>query len=136
ILGFGLAPKIVVAAILAFFPCLVNTVVGFRATTEDERNLMLSLQASRAQEFRYLRLRNALPYLFAAFEVAAVLSMLGTITTEFVGSSAGLGYLLTIKISLLEIDSVYALLIVFGTLGGSLFILMNALRRRIVFWLD
>jgi NitT/TauT family transport system permease protein len=134
IFGYGMTPKVVIGAILAFFPIMVSTVAGFRATNEDEQALMSTLKASATQEFWYVRFPNALPYLFAGVEVAMILALLGTITAEFVGSTEGLGYLLTIRISLLEIDGVYSLLFFFGILGSVLFVLTNALRRRIVFW--
>src|SRR5699024_9206464 len=93
-LGYGWSPKIVIGATLAFFPVFANTIAGLREVNNDELDLLRSLKASSWQEFRYLRLPNALSYIFPSLTVAAVMSLLGVIVGEFVGASAGLGYLI------------------------------------------
>jgi len=80
--GLGLASKVVTAALVAFFPLLVNTIVGLRSADEDRVNLMRSLAASRWQLFRMLQLPNAMPYIFAGLAVA----LLQGLDVDVVGS--------------------------------------------------
>src|SRR5205814_3847261 len=91
--GLGLTSKVVSAALIAFFPLLVNTIAGLRSADEDRVDLMRSLGATPMQIFWMLRLPSALPFLMAGLEVAMVFSVLGAIVAGFVGSGAGLGML-------------------------------------------
>jgi NitT/TauT family transport system permease protein len=133
-LGYEQQPKIVLAALLAFFPVMVNALVGFRATRADELELFNALQASGWQTFWKVRVPNAAGYIFAGVELALVLGLLGTITAEVLGSKQGLGYLLVVRMSLLEIDGVFALLVIFAALGTTTYALSSALHRKVVFW--
>src|SRR5438270_3481947 len=92
--GLGLTSKVVQAAFTAFFPLMVNTIVGLRSAEEDRVNLMRSLAASEAQIFWMLRLPGALPFIMAGLEVAMILSLIGAIVAEFVGATQGLGMLI------------------------------------------
>ena len=92
--GLGLASKVVSAALIAFFPLLVNTIVGLRSADEDRVDLMRSLAATELQIFRMLRLPSALPFIMAGLEVAMVFALVGAIVAEFVGAEAGLGMLI------------------------------------------
>ena len=92
--GFGLSSKIIITATIAFFPLLANTIVGLRSAPLDQIELMVAFTATRWQTFRMVRFPQALPYIFVGLDVAAVLSVIGAIVGEFVGSEAGLGYLI------------------------------------------
>jgi len=92
--GLGLTSKVVNAALVAFFPLMVNTIVGLRSAEEDKVNLMKSLAASKAQIFWMLQLPNAMPYIFAGLEIAMIFALIGAIVAEFVGAQAGLGMLI------------------------------------------
>ncbi|HEY7675510.1 MAG TPA: ABC transporter permease, partial [Candidatus Methylomirabilis sp.] len=83
--GLGLTSKVVNAALIAFFPLLVNTMVGLRSADEERVNLMRSLAASERQIFWMLRLPNALPFVMAGLDVAMIFALIGAIVAEFVG---------------------------------------------------
>ncbi|CAM5216331.1 Riboflavin transport system permease protein RibX [Castellaniella defragrans] len=120
-LGYGAAPKVVISALLAFFPVFVNTISGLRSVKQSEVNLLRSLKASPFQEFIYLRLPRALSYIFPALTVAVVVSLLGAIVGEFVGARKGLGYLIMQYTFLGDVASVYAVLAVLSVIGVSLY---------------
>ena len=132
--GYGFSSKIVVSATIAFFPVLVNVIVGLKSANEDELDLLRSLNASRWQKLRLVQFPAALPFIFAGLDVAAIFSVLGAIVAEFVGSQAGLGNLLLTYNSNLDISSVFACLILLGLMGTALHAVIQLLRRRMVFW--
>ncbi|MBL8834943.1 MAG: ABC transporter permease [Alphaproteobacteria bacterium] len=132
--GFGLESKILMTAVIAFFPILVNTVVGLRTVEQDRIDLMVALKASRWQVFRYVRLPTALPFIFAGLDVGIVLSVIGAIVGEFVGANAGLGYLLLVYNNDLRIAAMFALLIILAALGIILHGVVQFVQRRVMFW--
>jgi NitT/TauT family transport system permease protein len=134
--GYGVTSKIVITATIAFFPLLANTIVGLRAAPVEQIELMVAFTASRWQVFRLARLPQALPYIFVGLDVAIVLSVIGAIVGEFVGSQAGLGYLILQKNFSMDMAGVFAILIVLSAMGVGLHLLVNAVQRRIVFWMD
>lgn len=92
--GTGLLSKILVCALIVFFPILVNTIVGVRSVRRELRDLMRSLEATRWQTIRMLELPAALPILLGGLKVGATLAVIGAVVGEFVASDRGLGYLL------------------------------------------
>ncbi len=92
--GTGLLSKILVCALVVFFPILVNTVVGVRSVEPEFRDLMRTLEASRWQTFRLLEVPAALPVLLSGLKIGATLSVIGAVVGEFVASNRGLGYLI------------------------------------------
>ncbi|WP_433063945.1 ABC transporter permease [Dactylosporangium sp. CS-033363] len=134
--GFGMAPKMALATVLAFFPVFVNVIVGLKSSTREQRDLMRMLQASEWQTFWKLRVKVALPFIFAALRVAAVFSLLGAITGEFISSSEGLGYMLLTANAQLHVDAVFALLIVMAAIGLAVHALLGLLNRKVIFWED
>ena len=133
-LGYGQISKIVLAALLAFFPMLVNFVEGLKSADEGRLKLMRALDASAWQILRIVKLPYALPFFLAGIEIGGLYAMLGAIVGEFVGASAGMGYwLMALNINL-DTSTTFALLLVLA-LYGMLFrqgIVM--LRRRVLFW--
>ncbi|HET9000055.1 MAG TPA: ABC transporter permease, partial [bacterium] len=91
LLGNGYAPKIAIAALITFFPTLVNMADGLTAVDPQALELMHVLSASRWEVFRYLRWPTSLPYLFSALRIASTASLLGAIVGEWIGSNSGLG---------------------------------------------
>jgi NitT/TauT family transport system permease protein len=134
--GYGVTSKIVITATIAFFPLLANTIVGLRAAPAEQIELMVAFTASRWQVFRLARLPQALPYIFVGLDVAIVLSVIGAIVGEFVGAQAGLGYLILQKNFSMDMAGVFAILIVLSAMGVGLHLLVNAVQRRVVFWMD
>ena len=133
--GVGLESKVVIAATVSFFPMLVNTIVGLKSTPQDKIDLMRSLSASRGgRSSRYVRLPEALPFIFAGLNIGIVLSVLGAIVAEFVGAKAGLGYLILQMNYNMDIAGMFAALVVLGIMGIVLNSAMTFARRRIVFW--
>lgn len=133
-LGYGFTSKIVVAATVAFFPVLVNVIVGLKSVDQDRIDLMRSLKASRWQQLKLVQLPNALPFIFAGLDVAAIFSLLGAIVAEFVGSQEGLGNLILIFNQSLDIASVFACLVVLGLMGTCLHLVIQHLQKRMIFW--
>ena len=134
--GYGVTSKIVITATIAFFPLLANTIVGLRAAPAEQIELMVAFTASRWQVFKLARLPHALPYIFVGLDVAIVLSVIGAIVGEFVGAQAGLGYLILQKNFNMDMAGVFAILIVLSAMGIGLHLLVNAIQRRVVFWMD
>lgn len=132
--GYGSLSKIFTAALIAFFPILVNTITGLRSCEQSKRDLMRSLRASRWQTFRIVELPNALPFIFAGLNVALVFSILGAIVGEFVGSKDGVGFLILDANYQLDIPRVFALLILLGLYGVVCHAVLQFAQAKLVFW--
>lgn len=129
--GVGLAPKIIVIAIFSFFPVLVNTLSGLQATGRRMEALMESVAASRWQTYRYVRIPMALPHVFAGFRLAAAAAVIGAVVVEWVASTEGLGYLLILQQSRLNIDMAFATLTILMALGILVFVITVLLESRL-----
>jgi len=134
--GFDTSSKVVIAATVAFFPVLVNVVVGLKTIDAGKLELMRSLRATRWQTFRLVQFPNALPFVFAGLDVAVVFSVLGAIVGEFVGAQRGLGNLILQFNMTLDIAGVFAVLIMLSLMGVALHLIMQAIQRRIIFWAE
>lgn len=132
--GFGLSSKVIIAALVSFFPVLVNVIVGLKTIDQAKLELMHSLRASRWQIFRLVTFPNALPFVFAGLDIAVVFSVLGAIVGEFVGAQRGLGNLILQFNVTLDIAGVFAVLILLAVLGIVLHLAMQAVERRVIFW--
>ena len=132
--GFGISSKIVIAAMVAFFPVLVNVIVGLKTIDQSKLDLMRSLNASRWQTFRMVKFPNALPFVFAGLDIAIVFSVLGAIVGEFVGAQKGLGNLILQYNFALDIAGVFAVLILLSVLGVALHLVMQFVQKRLIFW--
>ncbi len=132
--GLGLTSKVVSAALVAFFPLMVNTIVGLRSAEEDRINLMRSLAASRMQIFWMLQLPNAMPYIFAGLEIAMIFALIGAIVAEFVGAQSGLGMLMQSMNFTMDVAGQFSVLIILSMLGLLLNSIVSEARRRVLFW--
>ncbi len=92
--GSGLTSKVLISALIVFFPILVNTIVGVRSVPDELRDLMRSLLATPWQTFTRLEIPAALPVFLGGLKVGATLSVIGAVVGEFVGADRGLGYLI------------------------------------------
>jgi NitT/TauT family transport system permease protein len=128
-LGYGAAPKIVVAALLAYFPVMTAAIAGFTNLDPGEHNLMRSVGASKWQEMRFLRLPNAMSYIFPSLDVAIVLALLGAVAAELVGAQSGLGYLLVERQGYGDSAAMFAALILLALVGITLRSAVQLLRR-------
>ena len=132
--GLGLTSKVINAALVAFFPLMVNTIVGLRSAEEDRINLMRSLAASKWQIFWMLQLPNALPYIFAGLEIAMIFALIGAIVAEFVGAEKGLGMLMQSMNMNADVAGQFSILIILSIVGLVLNGSVAAIRRRVLFW--
>jgi NitT/TauT family transport system permease protein len=129
--GHGVAPKIIIAMLIAFFPLLVNTVLGLRSVDREIIELMESVAATKRQIFWHVRLPNALPYLVSSLKVASLLAVVGAMVGEFVGSDKGLGYLMIVGDVNLDTDLLFASLVVVTLFGLTFYALLEAIEKRI-----
>jgi NitT/TauT family transport system permease protein len=132
--GLGLTSKVVNAALVAFFPLMVNTIVGLRSAEEDKINLMKSLAATRGQIFWMLQLPNAMPYIFAGLEIAMIFALIGAIVAEFVGAQAGLGMLIQSMNFTMDVAGQFSVLLLLSLIGLGLNWIVTAVRARVLFW--
>jgi len=132
--GFGITSKVIVAAVLAFFPIMTNTVLGVKSIDEGHRDVMTSLNATRFQIFRRLELPSALPYILTGLEVGIVLAIIGAIVGEYLGGNAGLGHMLIARMNAFETDEMFAVLIHMSILGFIFYFGIGALRKLLIPW--
>jgi NitT/TauT family transport system permease protein len=132
--GLGLTSKVINAALVAFFPLLVNTMVGLKSADEDRVSLMRSLAASNQQIFWMLRLPNALPFVMAGLDVAMIFALIGAIVAEFVGAQRGLGMLIQSMNFNMDVSGQFSILIILSLVGLVLNRIIMLIRRRIMFW--
>ena len=91
--GFGLAPKVIIAAVLAFFPILLNTILGVKSGDRGHREVLISINASRWQSITQLEFLSSLPYILTGMEIGIVLAIIGAVVGEYLGGNQGLGNL-------------------------------------------
>lgn len=130
--GFGTLSKILIAALIVFFPVLVNTVIGIRSVDHDLRDLMRSLQASRWQTFYMLELPASLPVLFGGFKLAVTLSVIGAVVGEFAGADRGLGALINIGRGVLDTPLMFVALFILVSIALALYGLVVLLENRVL----
>jgi len=132
--GFGALPKIIITAIITFFPVLINVHSGLNAVDEALLALFHSLNASRWELFRYARWPSALPYLFAALKVVAPLSLVGAVVAEWAGASVGLGRTMWLAYTNLNLPALFAAVFCSATMGVGLYTVVIAVEKQVVFW--
>ena len=134
ILGNGLEPKIVIAALISFFPTLVNAVRGFRAVNPELLELMHVLSASQTQTFRRVRLYASLPYIFSALKISVTMCVLGAIVGEWIGANAGLGYLLIQSMFDFNAPRLFATILTASSVAIFGFAIVTYLETKIINW--
>ncbi len=132
--GAGILSKVLVCALVVFFPMLVNTVVGLRSIDRDYRDLFESLDASAWQTFTKLELPAALPVLFGGLRVGITLSVVGAVVGEFIGSDQGLGALINIARGLFDTPLMFVALLTLISIALVLYLSVVALERILVQW--
>ena len=134
--GFGLTSKVIIAATLAFFPVVANTIVGLNACPAEQNELMAAFMATRSQAFWKLRLPQALPYILVGFDVAAVLAVIGAVVGEFVSAKDGLGYQVMQAGLALNTPGVFAATLLLALMGVAIHRLMRWVRRKVLYWAE
>ena len=134
VLGFGLAPKVLLVALVCFFPVTINLYDGLRRVDADSRKLLRSFDASRWQAFRLLEAPAALPAAFTGLKVAAAVSVIGAVFAEWAGAESGLGHALLTANGQLETARAFAATLLLFLLAVALYAVFALLERRVVRW--
>lgn len=132
--GPGLTSKVLICALIVFFPVLINTIVGLRSVSEDLHDLMRSFEATRWQTFTLLELPAAMPVLLGGLRIGATLSVIGAVVGEFVGADRGLGFLISVGRG--QYDTALVFVAVFTLIAMALILygLVLLLESRLVSW--
>lgn len=115
--GFGIGSKVLIAALVCFFPMLINIIEGLKSANPEQVDMLRSVGASRFQIFRMVAVPSSLPFAFAGLDIGIVFAILGALVGEFVGAEAGLGYLLLQFNYRFNVAGVFAVLIVLSMMG-------------------
>lgn len=134
--GYGMASKVVMAGLIAFFPILVNVIAGLQASAREEIEMARAFGGSRGQILLKVRVPNALPYVFAGLDLGAVFALVGAIVAEFVGAKAGLGNRILQYNEQFNIAGMFGVLLVLAALGMLMHGVVVLARRRVVFWIE
>ncbi|MCY4425328.1 MAG: ABC transporter permease [Acidimicrobiaceae bacterium] len=134
--GFTLRPKVIIAALICFFPVLVNTTKGFRSISSQAIELMRILSATKWSIFWRLRVPSSLPYVFAGLKVASTLSVIGAIVAEFTGADRGIGFVIIQASYRLDTRLMFAGIALSSAAGVVFFNIIGALERLALRWPD
>ena len=134
LLGNGMEPKIAIAAIICFFPTLVNMTRGLRDVRPEQLELMRILSATPREVFWRIRVPNALPYLFSALKIAASTAVIGAIVGEWIGSNIGIGALIIQATYNFDSPLLYATIVVGSTFSALFFGVISLAERRVLRW--
>lgn len=132
--GFGSLSKVLVCALVVFFPVLVNTVVGLRGVDQNLRDLMRTYEATRWQTFRLLELPAALPVLLGGLKVGVTLSVIGAVVGEFVGADRGLGFLVNLGHGLMDTPLMFVAIFTLVVIALALYGAVGLLEGRLLSW--
>jgi len=132
--GFGLASKVIMAATIAFFPVLVNTLTGLEGVNKNAQLLFRGYGASRSLLFRKLSLPEILASVMAGLKTAITLALIGAIVAEFVGAQKGLGILLERFNFQLQMEEAFAVLLYLALMGLVLYLALDVIDRKVIFW--
>jgi len=134
LLGNGMEPKMIIAALICFFPTLVNMVRGLEAVNPQSMELMRVLSASKTEIYFKLRLYNSLPYLFSALKIAAWTSVIGAVVGEWIGSSKGIGALIIQATYGFDSALLYSAVIMSSLFSGAFFLLITLIEKLVIKW--
>ncbi|NLU84407.1 ABC transporter permease [Rhodococcus sp. HNM0569] len=134
--GFGLLPKVLVVALVTFFPMAIGLVEGFASAPRDSSALLRSMGASRWQQFRYVRLPSALPRFFTSLRIGITYAVVGAVFAEYVGASEGLGIFMSIQKNSFRTDLVLAAVAVTAAVSVALYVSTFAVERAVAPWIS
>jgi ABC-type nitrate/sulfonate/bicarbonate transport system permease component len=132
--GFGMAPKVMVATLIAFFPVVVNTIAGLGSVDREVINLMRSLDATRWHVFSKVRFPAALPHIFSGLKNAAAISAIGAIVGEWVGADVGLGPVMIAANSAFQTADIFAAILYLSVMSITLFLIVLGVERVAIPW--
>jgi putative hydroxymethylpyrimidine transport system permease protein len=133
-LGFGLGPKVLMIALISFFPVVVTTLAGLESVDAELLKLMRTFDSTRLRTFREVELPASLPGIFTGARIAAVVAVIGAVFAEWSGSSSGLGYLFEESLPQLLTARAYACVVLLSLFAIVLFALLGALERAVLPW--
>lgn len=133
-LGYGIGPKLVVIALVCFFPITVATLSGLQAVDADLPRMMRTLDAGRAQILRRVEIPSSLPFLLSGLKIAAVFAPIGAVFGEWTGASEGLGHLILVAQSQLQTARVFAAIAILSLMALAMFGALVVLERRVAWW--
>lgn len=133
-LGFGLAPKLVVVALVSFFSIVITTLAALAAVDADLLKLMRTFDSTRARTFRYVELPAALPGLFTGLKLTLVVAVIADVFAEQSGSNSGLGYLLLTAVPNLQTAEAFAAALLLSLIAIVLFAVLTVAERRLLPW--
>lgn len=134
LLGNGMSPKVAIAALICFFPTLVNMTRGLRDVSNEQLELMRILSATQREVFLKLRVQNSLPYLFSALKIAASTAVIGAIVGEWIGSTKGIGALIIQSTYNFDSAMLYATIVVGSTFSALFFVAISWCEKRVLKW--
>ncbi|WP_440708106.1 ABC transporter permease [Herbiconiux sp. YIM B11900] len=132
--GFGLLPKILVVALVTFFPIVVGLIEGFNKADRETSNLLRSMGAGRWKEFTFVRLPSAMPSFFTALRISITYAVVGAIFAEYVGAQSGLGIFMSTQKNAFRTDLVLAAVAVTAVLSITLYLLTFVIERLVIPW--
>ncbi|HZP96787.1 MAG TPA: ABC transporter permease [Candidatus Limnocylindria bacterium] len=132
--GFGSAPKVAIAALITFFPMVVNAFVGLRSADPQEVAFLETLGATRTEVFRHLRVPNALPYLFSGARISLNLALIGAVIGEWTGADHGLGRVILVANANLDLATLFAAVLLLAAIGIAANALVGTVERRVLHW--
>lgn len=133
--GFSWEPKVGIAALITYFPVLINGILGFRDVDPRALDFFRSVHASRREIYVHLRLPSALPYLLAALKIAATLSLIGAVVAEFFAAGqGGLGSVIFIENRELRLDRLFAAVFVLAVIGVLMNTTISIVERMVLSW--
>ena len=132
--GFGSGPKVLIAALITFFPVMVNTLIGLRSVSPGALDFLRSLDASDLEILMKLRAPSALPYLFAAFRIAVPLSVIGAVVGEWFTGDRGLGSVIIVAHNNIDMPTLFAAVVTLAIIGVTLTAVLAYAERKVLFW--
>jgi NitT/TauT family transport system permease protein/putative hydroxymethylpyrimidine transport system permease protein len=132
--GFGIVPKLLIIALICFFPITVNAYDGLRSVDPDLIKMMRTLGAGRLQILRRAELPWALPFAFSGAKIAVAVAVIGAVFGEWAGSDSGLGHLILVSSGELSTSLTFAAIVVLSAIAISLFGLLALIERHVVNW--
>jgi len=133
--GPGVLSKILITALIVFFPILINIIVGVRAVTEQYYDLMRSFEATNWQTLRYLEIPAAMPVFLGGLRIGATLAVIGAVVGEFVGADRGLGFLVNVGRGLYDTALVFVAIFTLVVIAMVLYGIVSLLEKRLLAWM-
>ena len=132
--GSGKTSKVLICALIVFFPVLINTIIGIRSVDPGLRTMMRSLRANRWQMFARLEVPAAMPVILGGLKIGVTLSVIGAVVGEFVGADRGLGYLINLSKGLFNTPLMFAALIALAGISLVLYLIVTGLEHWLLAW--